>query len=78
MFSFLAGSLSEEAMTAMSITPKNSRRSIYSEEGDMLSSTRELLQTFYRPHNQRLSDLLKDKRFLWKDYSPSADKPLSL
>ena len=32
----------------------------------MRNDTRELLQTFFAPFNQKLADLLDDDRFLWK------------
>jgi len=32
----------------------------------MLPETAELLQSFYRPYNNRLARLLKDERFLWQ------------
>ncbi|KAK7471387.1 hypothetical protein BaRGS_00035939 [Batillaria attramentaria] len=33
----------------------------------MLAETRAMLDDFYRPHNQRLAELLHDRRFLWQD-----------
>ena len=34
--------------------------------GPMLNKTRILLDNFYRPHLQRLSQLLGDKKWMWE------------
>lgn len=38
----------------------------YRTKFQMLPETAELLQSFYRPYNNRLARLLKDERFLWQ------------
>ena len=38
----------------------------YRNKFQMLPETAELLQSFYRPYNNRLARLLKDERFLWQ------------
>ena len=38
-----------------------------SKKNPMLPSTRELLQEFFKPFNEKLVQLLNDDRFLWKD-----------
>ena len=42
--------------------------SMRDEVGAMLDSTREKLNNFFRPYNEKLSDLLGDEKFLWNDY----------
>ena len=37
----------------------------YREKFAMLPKTEELLNTFYRPHNERLAQLLSDSKYLW-------------
>ncbi|ELU18071.1 hypothetical protein CAPTEDRAFT_107906 [Capitella teleta] len=45
---------------------KNSKQSYALRlKDDMLNSTREMLNTFFQPYNERLAEILKDKRFLW-------------
>ena len=34
--------------------------------GPMHNETQELLDEFYLPHIERLAEVLKDERFLWK------------
>ena len=34
--------------------------------GPMWNTTRQLLDEFYRPHTERLANLLKDKKCLWQ------------
>ena len=34
--------------------------------GHMHNKTKDLLDEFYRPHRERLAEILKDKKFLWK------------
>ena len=33
----------------------------------MMNKTREMLDEFYKPHKERLAQILKDDRFLWKE-----------
>ena len=33
----------------------------------MLAETQILLKKFYRPYNEKLADLLGDKKYLWQD-----------
>ena len=33
--------------------------------GEMLPKTRKLLESFYKPHNEKLAKLLKDDGYLW-------------
>ncbi|KAI8789052.1 carbohydrate sulfotransferase 15, partial [Biomphalaria glabrata] len=43
----------------------NTRRTSDRKLGGMLDKTRELLHSFYHPHNLDLAQLLHDDRFLW-------------
>lgn len=49
----------------------NSRKASDKELGGMHSKTRKALQKFYRPFNEDLATILKDKRFLWQDIDSS-------
>ncbi|KAG2441828.1 hypothetical protein HXX76_003436 [Chlamydomonas incerta] len=40
----------------------------------MLPETREMLEAFYRPYNERLAHVLNDDRWLWRD-PPKSPKP---
>ena len=40
----------------------------YRDSFKMWPKTKELLDNFFHPYNKRLAKLLKDERFLWKDY----------
>lgn len=33
--------------------------------GSMLAKTREMLQAFYKPYNERLATLMGDDKYLW-------------
>jgi hypothetical protein len=35
--------------------------------GPMQNKTRTILAAFYRPHCERLAEILKDDKFLWQD-----------
>lgn len=39
---------------------------------EMLPETRQILEEFYRPFNEKLADVLNDKRWLWKDSTVEA------
>lgn len=69
VFAFLgAGSLSEEVEAALENQPKfNTRRTADLDVGPMLPATKDLLQEFYKPFNQKLCALLDNKAFLWNN-----------
>ena len=69
---FISGELNQDE--ADEITDQanyNSRKASDRELGGMHSKTRKALQKFYRPFNEDLATILKDKRFLWQDYDSS-------
>lgn len=43
----------------------NARRKNSLKKGPMLPATRDILQQFFHPFNQRLADVLQDRAFLW-------------
>ncbi|KAK7109488.1 carbohydrate sulfotransferase 15-like [Littorina saxatilis] len=55
----------EENLEEMPIA--NARKMRDRKLGAMWDQTRQALQDFYRPHNERLTQLLQDQRFLWND-----------
>lgn len=46
---------------------QNSQKKKMKKAGEMLPSSRKLLEDFYRPYNRALAELLNDTNFLW-DY----------
>lgn len=44
----------------------NHRSKKFEKFGKMLPETRAILTRFYKPHNEKLADLLGDDRFLWQ------------
>ncbi|XP_028325291.1 carbohydrate sulfotransferase 15-like [Gouania willdenowi] len=67
VFDFLSvGPLPELAEAALTKRPmSNTRRAADKKIGPMLPVTRELLNTFYQPFNQKLATVLDNKAFLW-------------
>ncbi|KAG5267007.1 hypothetical protein AALO_G00238780 [Alosa alosa] len=67
VFKFLSlGPLSEEKEAEITKSPaSNTRRKADLNLGPMLPVTRDILQQFYWPFNQRLAKMLQDKAFLW-------------
>ena len=41
----------------------------------MLAETKQLLQSFYQPHNQALSELLQDRKYLWEEPEVIYEEP---
>ncbi|KAE8590172.1 hypothetical protein XENTR_v10017967 [Xenopus tropicalis] len=71
VFSFLElEPLREEQEATITQSPaSNSRRPEDCSLGPMYPQTKQLLRNFYRPYNQRLSQLLRDDAFLWEAQS---------
>ena len=46
---------------------KNTNKKSYIKHGEMLDKTKTMLTDFYRPYNERLAELLRDKHFLYVD-----------
>ena len=46
----------------------NTRRTVDASKGDMLNETRKLLEEFYKPHNEQMYRLTRDKTFLYDKY----------
>ena len=53
-------------MIETSRTPAQENDHTMEDVWPMLDETRELLEDFYRPHNERLSEVLHDGGYLWE------------
>ncbi|XP_076468255.1 carbohydrate sulfotransferase 15-like [Babylonia areolata] len=58
--------LSQEKMRSITVLSPHNRGQHYKVAGPMMSSTRSLLEKFYRPYNEELARMLKDPAFLWE------------
>ncbi|CAG6016864.1 unnamed protein product [Menidia menidia] len=69
VFDFLrVGPLSEELEAVLVKHPMfNTRRTKDKKLGPMLPATKDLLDKFYQPFNQKLAEVLKNNSFLWSD-----------
>ncbi|XP_059214749.1 carbohydrate sulfotransferase 15-like [Centropristis striata] len=69
VFDFLSvGPLSPQVEAALTKTPKsNTRRTADKKVGPMLPATKDLLNKFHQPFNQKLANLLNNKAFLWRN-----------
>ncbi|XP_071114331.1 carbohydrate sulfotransferase 15-like [Haliotis cracherodii] len=68
VFSFLdLMPLSQKKITSIANSAIQNKRQASSRKfGDMWTSTREVLDRFYKPYNEQLSALLQNERYLWR------------
>ena len=55
-----------EPVKSINYGPRNSNTNAYKNKGQMLNTTRDMLDKFFQPYNEQSAVLLQDDNFLWK------------